>query len=164
MCKTFIALVKVASFLREFDVLFIPLRNASEPSTLSHVCCGALRWSTTTRQYYHLNGGAHRAAVTSPVCSAQAVMFTFHLRWSSSNEIKFTPANSRWKPLSFRKVCCSVPFSFWSLQCRTEDLIWWSYFSFHKTPVNRFLPTGLLSTHQKYQLLCKILPKIAFYK
>jgi len=31
-------------------------------------------------------------------------------------------------------------------------------------PFNRFLPTGLLSTHQKYQLLCKILPKIPFLK
>jgi len=30
--------------------------------------------------------------------------------------------------------------------------------------LNRFLPTGLLSTHQKYQLLCKILPKIPFFK
>jgi len=25
-------------------------------------------------------------------------------------------------------------------------------------PSNRFLPTGLLTTHQKYQSLCKILP------
>jgi len=33
-----------------------------------------------------------------------------------------------------------------------------------KTYFNRFLPTGLLSTHQKYQLLCKILRKIPFFK
>jgi len=32
------------------------------------------------------------------------------------------------------------------------------------TAVNRFLPTGLLSTRQKYQPLCKILRKITYFK
>jgi len=49
------------------------------------------------------------------------------------------------------------------LHTQKKRLVFIRYW-YNPADFNRFLPTGLLSTHQKYQPLCKILHKITYFK